>query len=407
MTRWKPAAGALLTALIWASGCSDSTDVSASKDAGATGGQAGTASSAGSSGVGGEGTASGGVGAASGAGGQPAGGAAGNAGASGAAGVGGASGGTGGATGGATSVCRAPDFCVGPASGASPEELSSIGPQDLTSAAAVRICAALERCCDASSVERYFAPYVGNDLLKSFHASLPPAAAFSPSECPALLEQMLDVTPFGDWVASVVAGQVTFRESEALGCLNALGGASCGDAVQQALSDSSCFGFGAPAGGAEQRKMFQRTLGSGASCSPIRDGVGSSFYGQCDPRSFFCCYVDPMSTSAGCTYPFTADGSPRNGTCQPAAADGAQCQLFQPLKLCATGSSCDSATDTCRAEVHTPLAVGERCADAQFNLLGDCEASYCDLGGSNRCEALTPLGEACGFAYECASGNCY
>jgi hypothetical protein len=40
-----------------------------------------------------------------------------------------------------------------------------------------------------------------------------------------------------------------------------------------------------PAGGDEQRRMFARTATAGAACGPIRDGIGATFYGTCDPTA--------------------------------------------------------------------------------------------------------------------------
>lgn len=271
--------------------------------------------------------------------------------------------------------------------------------------AAAAICGALFRCCDGGDVEEYFAAYRANERLAAFVDRLPPAVELDEASCREVVAEMIEVTPFGDWVDAAEADRVGFDAGAFDACLAELDGAACGAEVRAALYDGTCLGFAAPTGGAEQRRMFTRTAGVGTACAPLRDGVGAVFYGTCDPTAAFCCYADPANPELGCTFPFDGDGNARAGTCAAIAADGQACSTAPPLQLCATGLSCDD-TDRCRLDGTAPLAVGEACVDQAFNVLGECQASYCDLLGTGRCEPLRDDGERCGAAFECASGRC-
>ena len=157
------------------------------------------------------------------------------------------------------------------------------GAEALTEIAAGSICKALSRCCDATSVKDYFAPWAQSTLLASFAAKIPPQHAFADdAECATTVKQMIDITPFGDWVAAVAAGRVAFDPAALAACKATLDGAACGKDVGAALFDSTCLGFGPPAGGPFQRSMFQRLGKTGDACSPIHDGVGAAFFGSCD-----------------------------------------------------------------------------------------------------------------------------
>ena len=228
--------------------------------------------------------------------------------------------------------------------------------------------------------------------------------ALDEASCRLVVEEMLDIIPLGDWVRASNAGDVTYDAGAAAACVAALDTAACGQPARNALWDSTCFGFAAPSGGPEQRSMFHRTRPVGSTCAPVRDGVGAAFYGSCDPTTSFCCYEVPGRT--GCQYPFDAAGVPRSGTCAPVAAVGAACGIAAPLKLCATGINCADDTQTCVAPVATPLAVGERCLDASFNQLGECQGSFCDALGTSRCEPQRANGAACTGGDECVSGLC-
>lgn len=271
---------------------------------------------------------------------------------------------------------------------------------DLPRRVAASVCGALFRCC-GDDLETYFGPYAANELLAAFKPRLPPAD--EPS-CRAVLEEMLDIVPSGDWIRAVGQGTVTYEPSVAASCLAALDGAACGQPARDALWDSQCFGFAPPAGGAEQRSWVTRTRGAGEACGPIRDGIGAAFYGTCDPGKTFCCYAEPGRT--GCQYPFDAQNHPRTGTCTPVAPVGTTCASAVPVKLCATGIDCDADTLVCVSPVETPLATGQPCVDTGFHTLGTCQTSFCDIFGSKRCEPLLVEGAACTGGYECGSGLC-
>lgn len=187
-------------------------------------------------------------------------------------------------------------------------------------------------------------------------------------------------------------------------CKAALDGAACGKDVGLALTDGTCFGFAAPPGGALQRKTFGRTAKAGDACSPLRDGVGAAFFGSCDPTGFFCCYEDAQSPGK-CALPFDKDGNARAGACKAASKPGESCSIFGSLQICVTGASCDG-TDHCAVDSDAPLAPGDTCVDAGFNLLGLCQASYCDVLGTGKCEPTKADGADCLGGDECQSTAC-
>lgn len=268
------------------------------------------------------------------------------------------------------------------------------------------VCGALFRCCDAGSVRDFFAPLADEPRFEGFVAKLPPNATIaSESECGALLAEMFAVAPFGDWLAQVSAGKVGYDPAAFEACVGELGSAACGSPVTAALYDGTCFGIAAPAGGSAQRSMFERVDGAGASCVPIKDGVGASFYGTCDPNEAFCCYDDPTKPGA-CGFPFEADGTPRVGTCKTASAVGGACEALKDIQLCKTGDTCDSSTGKCVASKTGALGAGQLCIDSSYNLLGDCEDSFCDVLGSKKCEPLKTEGQSCNGHDQCESGSC-
>lgn len=285
-----------------------------------------------------------------------------------------------------------------PPAGDAPE----VGAAELTRSVAASVCGALFRCCD-DDLTTYFAPFRDNERLASFRDRLPPAATLDEAGCRAVLAPMLDIVPLGDWVRASLAGEVRYDEAAAGACLAALDQATCGQPIRDAVWDSTCFGFAAPSGGSEQRAVFPRTRGVGESCGPIRDGIGATFYGTCDPATAFCCYQEPGMT--GCQFPFSADG-PRQGTCEATAQAAASCSVTPPIKLCATGADCSDDSATCVLSSTAPLAIGAPCVDPSFNLLGACQDSFCDLFGSRECEALRANGETCLGGDECTSGFC-
>lgn len=276
----------------------------------------------------------------------------------------------------------------------------------LTATAAGSICKALSRCCDATSVTSYFAPWAQSTLLASFAAKIPPQHAFADdAECAATVKQMLDITPFGDWAAAVMAGRVTFDPAALAACTATLDGAACGHDVSAALYDGTCLGFSPPPGGPFQRSMFHRLGKMGDACSPIHDGIGAAFFGSCDPTGFFCCYADAQSPGK-CALPFDKNGVARAGACAPASKLGATCSVLGNVQVCVTGASCDSVSDKCVSDGDAPLALGDLCVDGSFNLLGICQNSWCDLLGSSHCEAPKAVGSACAGGEECLSSAC-
>lgn len=272
--------------------------------------------------------------------------------------------------------------------------------------AAEAVCGALLRCCDDADVTEYFAAYAASELLVEFRDRLPPRASLDEAGCRDVVAEMIDVVPFGDWIRAAERGDVAFDAGAFAGCLAALDDAACGAETRAALYDGTCLGFAPPGGGDEQRRMFHRTAGVGASCAPLRDGVGAAFFGTCDPTAAFCCYADADEPGLGCTYPFDGDGAARAGTCAAVSATSAACSSALPLQLCATGASCDPDTQRCVEDGAAALAVGQECVDDGFNLLGDCVDSYCDLLGTSRCEPLKADGQGCSAGYECQGGAC-
>ncbi len=273
----------------------------------------------------------------------------------------------------------------------------------LVERAATSICGALFRCC-TTDLEAYFAPYRANDLLAAYRDRLPPATTLDEAGCRQVLGEMLDIVPLGDWARAVDAGAVELDQPAFDTCIAALDHAACGEPARTALWDSTCFGFAAPAGGSEQRSFIRRTRHAGDTCAPIRDGVGATFYGTCDPTTSFCCYA--QSGAAGCQFPFDSASTPRTGTCQAVAAMGASCSTAAPLALCATGQDCDADSATCTSPSSAPLAIGETCIDSHYQELGRCQASWCDVLGSGKCTAFRDDGAACTSADECRSQHC-
>ena len=158
------------------------------------------------------------------------------------------------------------------------------------------------------------------------------------------------------------AQAVTLDEAAYSACRSALDGAACGAPVGAALGDSTCFGFSAPLGGAQQRAMFHRTAGPGTACAPIRDGIGSAFFGTCDPTKAFCCFEDATKPGA-CSLPFDGAGTPRAGTCKAASDVGQACEMVGDVRFCKTGLACDADSSTCAAGADAPLPVGTACLD--------------------------------------------
>lgn len=259
--------------------------------------------------------------------------------------------------------------------------------------AAAKVCAALDGCCDATAQERFFAPWVVLESFDDLDPRLPPAAAVSAEECPALVEELLLRRPFGAWLTAVDRGLVQLELDGARACLTALD-ASCGPELAAALEDPTCFALGPPGGGPEQRRMFARKNASGP-CTSLDDGVGGVLYGTCDPTVSFCCFGE-----GECGFPDEGE----DGACVPVSATESACSMM-PLQLCATGESC-GVDDLCHAEGTAALDLGEPCIDDDFMLLGTCTDGYCNIGGTDACAPRVGPGEACAEHAACTTGLC-
>ena len=272
--------------------------------------------------------------------------------------------------------------------------------------AAAALCGALFRCCDTASVTEYFTGLATDERLAPFAAKLPPKSTVKTEEaCKELLTEIIPVGSFGGWLDAAVAGKVTFVPKAVASCVATLDSAACGAPVRSALLDSTCFAWGAPSGGDEQRSMFVRTATTGLECTPIEDGFGAAFYGTCDPKVTFCCYKDPTKPGI-CGFPFGENGTPRSGTCKATSPIGAACDAFKDVQLCKTGDTCDATTGKCIVPTNETLAKGQTCIDSAYNLLGSCKDSFCDVFDTKKCESLKTMGAKCLGSEECDSGNC-
>lgn len=262
------------------------------------------------------------------------------------------------------------------------------------------ICAQLTSCCDTSSQEQYFISYAAHSALSEYSSSLPPNAELSSEECPQILSEMLDKTWFGSWDDSLQRGDVSFVDAQYSSCITSLSTATCGESLQNELFNGTCFGFAAPEGGERQRSFFSRTATAGEDCQPIADGLGSLYYGNCNPTESFCC----LDSEEGCA-PFPSIGAV--GVCQTASQEGEACSIESPLQLCATGLDCDYYSNICVSQTTTLLQQGDICYDpSRYEVLGDCEDSWCDLFGTSKCEPLKEDGDECIFPESCSSRFC-
>lgn len=264
------------------------------------------------------------------------------------------------------------------------------------------VCGALFRCCTSDHLAQYFIPYRNNQLLESFKPRLPPDATLTQETCTTVLQEMIQIVPFGDWIAAAKAGDVQFDPTAAQTCLRSIQNATCGDAVRNALFDSTCFGFSPPIGGKEQRKAFLRTASAGQACTMLRDGVGAGFYGTCDPTQSFCCYPNAQGSNEPCGLP--REGA--KGVCKKASAENETCAVAPAVQLCQTGLDCNDEKNRCEAPKTAPRKIGESCATERFEVLGECTDSWCDLTGTRLCTARKNDGATCGFGNECNSGGC-
>lgn len=279
---------------------------------------------------------------------------------------------------------------------------------EMLPAAAVALCDALYRCCPSDEeIARFFAVVANGDpdgIFADVIPKLPPNAALSIEECPAVVTQIHTIKGVGPFVAAARDGLIDYDSSQAEACINGLDTAACGDDVANALFDGTCFGLGPPDGGEQQRSMFSRDAAEGL-CRPLADGFGGLFYGTCDPVHAFCC-VD--QGDGQCGFP----GGDDTGECVSVAPEGAACTAFNPVLLCATGLECvpgagPNGGDGCVAKEYVALVVGEICYDVNgLGLLGFCEQGWCDVTGSNACEASRDDGEVCQTPDQCRSRGC-
>jgi hypothetical protein len=272
-----------------------------------------------------------------------------------------------------------------------------ITPETLIAEASQSLCSALLRCCDTASEDIFFAPYNQNDVFLDLRPLIPPQAELTAETCPGVVSQLLERRPFGAWIAAVERGEVGFDEAAAINCVANLDAATCGDEATAALFDASCFAFGPPLGGEEEREIFLRTDVAGAACTALDDGFGGAFFGTCDPFQAFCC----KDEGNGCAIPAPGDA----GVCQTVSQEGEACSFFPTLQLCATGLDCDD-NDLCVAPNTTPLQTGDTCIDANLAFLGECVDSFCDLFGTSLCTALGADGASCTAGFECEGGAC-
>jgi hypothetical protein len=263
--------------------------------------------------------------------------------------------------------------------------------------AAAAICDALFRCCESTSLNAYFDAYAHNERLAEFADRLPPQATPTPESCPGLVEGMLTVVPLGAWTDAVRAGRARIVPERADACVAALRGAACGGALAAALYDPTCFWLGAPVGGDQQRTVFERFQSTGDTCAPLTDGFGGLFYGTCNPNTDYCCFGE----GDDCGFPEEAGGV---GLCRPAGDVGDDCSQV-PVHLCRTGLDCGD-DNRCHAPATTPLAAGDPCVDASFNLLGLCVDTYCDFFESRTCLPRKSDGEPCSGPEECVALSC-
>jgi hypothetical protein len=268
---------------------------------------------------------------------------------------------------------------------------------DLIPLIAQNQCRIFRDCCEDQALKEYFFSIQNSSSYSDeLKAKLPPQKALG-DDCEAVMTEVLSIAPFGDWVKGVKENLIQYLPENAITCLDQMKNASCGVATYDVLFDSTCFSLVAPGGGEIQRKAFDRIGREGSTCFPIRDGIGSSFYGTCDPFNAFCCIAD----EEGKCLPGSPD---QRGTCKSVSSIGQSCQSF-PIQLCQTGLNCDPIENKCLAESTAPLANGDLCYD-QFNLLGVCLDSYCDVSGSNQCEPFLEDGQACASSYTCRSQAC-
>jgi hypothetical protein len=276
---------------------------------------------------------------------------------------------------------------------------------DVLPQGAAGVCRVLFSCCD-DTLAAYFAPVANAEadgIFGDLRERVPPAPALTEAECPALVEEIHRRKGLGPFVTAARDGLLAFDAAGLQACLDALDEATCGQSARDVVFDSTCFGLEPPEGGDAQRRMFTRTAERGE-CRPLADGFGGLFFGTCNPATSFCCVVDD---SGDCGIP----GPDDVGTCALAAAEGEVCSPFAPVLPCATGLECipgagPNGADGCLAPSTTALAIGEACYDsASFRLTGQCTDGWCDILGSDVCQAFVAPGGSCSSGEQCGPGK--
>lgn len=274
-------------------------------------------------------------------------------------------------------------------------EAEGLPMEELIPAAAQATCDALLRCCDTEDQGAYFG-VLNENFLPELIEQTPPNAELTEENCTDLVTQILTRRPFGDWTQAVDDGLAQYDGVAAQTCVDAMNDATCttGEgSVTEALFDTSCLSPSLPSGDGHRREMFSRTGGEGDECRRLNDGFNAIYYGTCDPTTSFCC-VPSESDPEACG----GLGAGTEGSCKAVSALGEACTDFPSLQLCATGQDCGIESGECEEPPElTPVDVGENCYDsANFNIVGECpETAYCDVLGTNNCEARVELGEAC------------
>ncbi len=269
---------------------------------------------------------------------------------------------------------------------------------DLIERIATATCEAMNHCCQGNEIESYWRSIANNPRFEEVADTLPPNAEYDPEGCTEQLSAAFEIAPFGGWVDAVRTGVVEYNADAADRCLETLANAECGEALNLALFDGTCFAFQAPVGA--HRQAFERTSQIDDVCTALTDGTGGSFFGTCDPETSWCATVH-----ADGRYGITTAG--QQGVCVSAAGEGEQGGLFPSASGCQTGLNCN-VDNVCERRIDPlPAQMDEPCYDAEtYTLFGDCQTGFCDMLGTNTCQPLRDAEEACFSSFECASANC-
>ncbi len=265
-------------------------------------------------------------------------------------------------------------------------------------------CAALFRCCDEDSIAEFFGQYTCfGGVPCPFEDQQTSLAPVDMEACVAVNRELLQIT-FGDALAAARGGEMGFDVGAYETCLDDLGTAACGEDLSAALYDSSCFAKNADTSVvAEQVKhdYFERTGVAGDDCTSLYEDN----FGTCAPDQAFCCIG---GDEAACDVGGLGGES---GTCVAVSEDGEPCTDSPDDQLCAAGLACQRNDGSGRPlgcfvpEPATPLAEGDECIDEPFQVVGECQDSYCD-DVSRACAPLLEDGVECGLNDQCVSGFC-